>query len=231
MRLTELFRLAGIVPDAIDGDAELNGLCADSRTLRTGEAFYPVPSPTGDSHRFIDGALARGATALIVHSQAAFDAWKSQIPVGLVEAHRYESVAWALAKAAYGEAIASLQLVGVTGTNGKTTVAWIVRDMLEALDIPAAYLGTLGFEVAGERRTLENTTPFAVDVYRLLAEARERGAKAVAMEVSSHALAQRRVRLLAREVPHARQQYAEDRNAGKHGQDRKGRLHPRLRER
>jgi UDP-N-acetylmuramoyl-L-alanyl-D-glutamate--2,6-diaminopimelate ligase len=86
-----------------------------------------------------------------------------------------------------------MKVVGVTGTNGKTTTAWILRDILTNLGVATGYLGTLGFQVPGESRELPNTTPFAVDLYNLLAEARDKGVQALAMEVSSHALAQKRV--------------------------------------
>jgi len=85
-----------------------------------------------------------------------------------------------------------MMVVGVTGTNGKTTTAWLIRDMLSALGLRAGYLGTLGFQIPGEERELSNTTPFAVELYNLLAEARDKGVEALAMEVSSHALAERR---------------------------------------
>src|SRR5258708_5381343 len=89
--------------------------------------------------------------------------------------------------------VTTMKVIGVTVTNGKTTTAWLIRDMLKALGVKAAYLGTLGFQLPDEERELNNTTPFAIELHELLAEARDKGVEAIAMEVSSHALAERRV--------------------------------------
>jgi UDP-N-acetylmuramoyl-L-alanyl-D-glutamate--2,6-diaminopimelate ligase len=104
----------------------------------------------------------------------------------------FEDAVWKLCDALFEHPTRGMKVVGVTGTNGKTTTAWLVRDMLRSLGHKAAYLGTLGFHLLDEERVLENTTPFAVQVYNLLAEARSKGVDALAMEVSSHALSQRR---------------------------------------
>ncbi|HZH99490.1 MAG TPA: UDP-N-acetylmuramoyl-L-alanyl-D-glutamate--2,6-diaminopimelate ligase, partial [Fimbriimonadaceae bacterium] len=85
-----------------------------------------------------------------------------------------------------------MKVVGVTGTNGKTTTAWLVRDIFRNLGERAAYLGTLGFHTPDEQRELSNTTPNPVELYKLLAEARDKSVDVLAMEVSSHALAERR---------------------------------------
>jgi UDP-N-acetylmuramoyl-L-alanyl-D-glutamate--2,6-diaminopimelate ligase len=135
---------------------------------------------------------------------------------------RFSAAMWMLAKVAFGDPSTKLKVIGVTGTNGKTTTAWLIRDMLNLLGIPCAYIGTLGFglprgsDVSSESgtapsmvsppdmgatpmpqeeelRPLENTTPFSIELNAMLAECVERGCQAVAMEVSSHALAERRV--------------------------------------
>ena len=134
----------------------------------------------------------------------------------------FSEAMWRLAKVAFGDPSTKLKVIGVTGTNGKTTTAWLIRDMLNLLGIPCAYIGTLGFglprgsDVSSESgsapslvsppdmgetsmpqeeelRPLENTTPFSIELNAMLAECVERRCQAVAMEVSSHALAERRV--------------------------------------
>jgi UDP-N-acetylmuramoyl-L-alanyl-D-glutamate--2,6-diaminopimelate ligase len=85
-----------------------------------------------------------------------------------------------------------MKVVGVTGTNGKTTTAWLLRDMMVALGERAGYLGTLGLQVPGEERELSNTTPFAVELYELLDEIHRKRVDSLAIEISSHALFERR---------------------------------------
>jgi UDP-N-acetylmuramyl-tripeptide synthetase len=105
----------------------------------------------------------------------------------------FSEALWRLCDAFFDHPTRQMKAVGVTGTNGKTTTAWLVRDMLQALGSASAYLGTLGFQLPDEDRELSNTTPFAVDLYNMLAEARDKNIQALVMEVSSHALKERRV--------------------------------------
>ncbi len=122
----------------------------------------------------------------------------------------FSAALWRLAKVAFDNPSSKLRVIGVTGTNGKTTTAWLIRDMLTLMNVPCAYIGTLGLglplsasgssrgEGAGgwgdseELRPLANTTPFAIELNAMLAEAVSRGCQAVAMEVSSHALSEQR---------------------------------------
>lgn len=147
---------------------------------------------TRDSHGFLPAAKEAGAVAVVVHSHEGYEA---AVNLGLVAIlpEYYEGAAAQIAHRFHNDPTRGMVVVGVTGTNGKTTTAWLIRDMLAALGVRAAYLGTLGFQLPGEERELANTTPFAVDLANLLAEARERGVEALAMEVSSHALEQGRV--------------------------------------
>ncbi|MBL8066128.1 MAG: UDP-N-acetylmuramoyl-L-alanyl-D-glutamate--2,6-diaminopimelate ligase [Chthonomonadaceae bacterium] len=100
----------------------------------------------------------------------------------------------------YGDPSDDMSVVGVTGTNGKTTVAWMVRNALNQLDCPSAYLGTLGFQTTGVREVMDNTTPFPVKLWSLLSKAKSDGCSAVVMEASSHALFQRRLAGVSFEV-------------------------------
>ncbi len=211
MLLSELFSRAGVLPDRLSGDAEVSGMIMDSRKARPGSLFVAMPSKNSDSHSFIGAAKAGGAAAVLAHSVAGFDlAVCSGLPAALVlesllEAieglsgsflpdaeYRFNEAVWRLAKVAFGNPSASMKIIGVTGTNGKTTTAWLIRDMLTALGVRAGYLGTLGFQIPGEERELQNTTPFSIELNELLAEARDKGVEAMAIEVSSHALAERR---------------------------------------
>lgn len=222
MTLQELLSCAGIDPIAVEGDAPLSGICSDSRKATPGCIFVCMPSGNSDSHSFLAAAKKAGAVAAIAHSDSGFEAARALGLAALQLSHGDRSSPttpdtqplrpqWAFNDALckicnvfFDYPTRNMKVVGVTGTNGKTTVAWLIRDMLRAMGMRAAYLGTLGFhlplappgarsrEYEIEERELANTTPFPVELYMMLAEARDRGVEALAMEVSSHALAERR---------------------------------------
>jgi UDP-N-acetylmuramoyl-L-alanyl-D-glutamate--2,6-diaminopimelate ligase len=188
MKLSQILQSAQIVPAATSGDAEVTGIQMDSRRIEPGNLFVCMPGMTNDPHGFIPKALENGASAVLVHNAEALE---GRAGVYIAEGDFREAV-WKVCDAFFEHPTRDMKVVGVTGTNGKTTTAWLIRDMLEALGLKAAYLGTLGFHLPGEERELSNTTPFAVELYNLLAEARAKGVEALAMEVSSHALKERR---------------------------------------
>lgn len=192
MRFKEL--AAVLVPDLIAaaGDAEVSGISIDSRTLIPGELFLCMPGTKVDSHNFVDEALSKGATAVVVTRRDVYDALQDRdVPVAVVR----DAVAacWKLAKQCYGNSSARLSVVGITGTNGKTTTAWLLMQLLQAVGRNAGYIGTLGARTAREEFQTDLTTPFPPQVQSLLQRFAERGVDSVAMEVSSHALQQRRV--------------------------------------
>ncbi len=193
--LAELFRRAGVEPDRISGNVAVGRLSDDSRRAGTGQLFVCMPSASGDSHRFLADAAARGVSAALTHSDAGFDA---ALGIGLGaalvrdESGKFTEALWRLAKIAFDDPSARLRVVGVTGTNGKSTTAWVIRDALEARGKKAAYLGTLGYRSPAGDLELNNTTPFAVEMNALLAKAVDDGMQDFVMEVSSHALEQRR---------------------------------------
>ena len=193
MTLASLFSAAGVTPSARRGDAGISRAVIDSRACVPGSLFVCMPGGSVDPHGFIPSAMANGAVAAIVFDSAVFEA-HSELPMALLDAGEYEDALWRLMDALYDHPSRNMTLVGVTGTNGKTTTAWLVRQLFTLLGRKAGYLGTLGFSLDGrETRELSNTTPFCVEAYDLIAEARDAGIEALAMEVSSHALAQKRV--------------------------------------
>jgi UDP-N-acetylmuramoyl-L-alanyl-D-glutamate--2,6-diaminopimelate ligase len=193
MRFSELFESAGVTPAAISGDAEIGVLSADSRTVLPGEVFVAMPSGRTDAHEFIAEAQAKGAAAAIVYDPKVFAMYKGAFPVALIPAEAHAEALWRLSKAAFGDPSRGIRIMGVTGTNGKTTVAKAMTDALNAIGSRSAYLGTLGYDLPQGHVALHNTTPFVVDVNRYLAMAHDHGVEALVMEVSSHALDQRRV--------------------------------------
>lgn len=191
MILSQLLRRAQVHPVEHFGDAEVSGIQIDSRKCFPGCLFVCMPGGTTDSHRFLADAQAKGASSALTYNREGFELAHSHgMPAILVE--EVSDAVWRLCDHFFAHPTRHMKVVGVTGTNGKTTTAWLVRDMLVALGLKAGYLGTLGFQTPDRCVELPNTTPFAVDLYNLLAEARDSGLEALAMEVSSHALAERR---------------------------------------
>ena len=167
------------IPDA--PPVEVTSLALDNRRVEPGTLFFAVPGFTRDGHDFAPDAVARGAAALVVERPLGLGVPEVQVP----------SVRAAMAPAAarlYGDPTARLGVVGVTGTNGKTTTCFIVRSLLEAGGIQTGLLGTVTSVVGGVEAPTVHTTPEAIDLHRTFDAMVRGGDRAVAMEVSSHAL-------------------------------------------
>jgi UDP-N-acetylmuramoyl-L-alanyl-D-glutamate--2,6-diaminopimelate ligase len=158
----------------------------DSREAGPGALFVAVPGTKADGAAFAAEAVRRGAAAVVAERPLDL-----AVPVVVVPDAR--AAAAALAAAFHGRPALALDLVGVTGTNGKTTTAYLLHAVLEAAGRRAGLLGTVEYRVGARRLPAENTTPGAVRLQRLLAGMRDAGCAAAAMEVSSHALHQGRV--------------------------------------
>jgi UDP-N-acetylmuramoyl-L-alanyl-D-glutamate--2,6-diaminopimelate ligase len=168
-------------------DVKVRGIAHDSREVKPGDLFACLVGGTFDGHRFAPEAVARGAAALLAGEDRAFPLPEG-VPAILVSDTRRALPL--LAAALYGNPSRDMKLVGVTGTNGKTTTTFLITSILRASGLRTGTIGTLGAELMGERLPSERTTPEADQLQELLAEMRTRGAQAIAMEVSSHALAQ-----------------------------------------
>jgi UDP-N-acetylmuramoyl-L-alanyl-D-glutamate--2,6-diaminopimelate ligase len=166
-------------------------LVTDSRAVQSGDTFVACPGEKTDGRQFIADAIEKGANAVIWESRHFEwnDAWK--IPnLGIADLRH--KTGW-LADAIYGTPSEDLWLVGITGTNGKTSTCHWVAQALSDNSKKCALIGTLGNGFEGKLEASANTTPDAIKVHGLLADYLREGAQAVAMEVSSHALAQGRV--------------------------------------
>jgi UDP-N-acetylmuramoyl-L-alanyl-D-glutamate--2,6-diaminopimelate ligase len=175
--------LEQLLPDAPASASglEITGLAYDNRLVSHGTLFFCVPGFTRDGHEFAPEAIARGAAALVVERLLNLGVPEIQVP----------SVRAAMAPAAaafYGDPTARLETIGVTGTNGKTTTAFLVRALLEADKRQTGLLGTVKSVIGGSERPVERTTPEAIDLQRTFREMLDGGDVACAMEVSSHAL-------------------------------------------
>ncbi|MGH7331723.1 MAG: UDP-N-acetylmuramoyl-L-alanyl-D-glutamate--2,6-diaminopimelate ligase [Candidatus Rokuibacteriota bacterium] len=170
------------------------GIASDSRRVEPGDCFVAVPGFKQDARRFASDAVVRGAT-LVVTEGAPLDVAAPQILVP--SARRALSQ---LAAVYYDHPSRRLTLVGITGTNGKTTTSYLVEALLRARGLRTGVIGTIQYVVGDERRPAGQTTPEALDIQAMLARMLETGVGGVALEVSSHALVLDRVDDLAFDV-------------------------------
>lgn len=207
----------GLPVRCLEGDADVLALTADSRNVRPGALYVAMPSARTDTHRFLPDVAAAAGVAALVRDEAGFAlarkhglaAVRLDVDARPVELHHGTGplgecvppaprIEWAralgeLGSRFYGDPMAALRVFAITGTNGKTTVAWMMRGALEALGRSSAYLGTLGFQTGGDLRELDNTTPFPIELWSMAATARDAGCMDLVIEASSHALWERRL--------------------------------------
>lgn len=160
----------------------------DSRKIVPGDTFVALKGATVDGHDFIDKAISNGATKVVVEHEV-----DCSVETLIVK----DTNKWLTNHISdtYAKEINEMNIIGVTGTNGKTTTAYLTYQILNALGSKTAYIGTIGFYLPDEDFIeLPNTTPNILDLYELLLTAKEKGCKNVMMEVSSHALHQERVK-------------------------------------
>lgn len=187
MRLSELvkplikYQLLG------NEDPEIQAIQSDSRQVTKGTLFVAVPGFTVDGHDFAAAAVNAGAAALLVERELT----ELSVPQIIVEDTRHAGAV--LADLLYGQPSQRLRAIGVTGTNGKTTVTHIIRHLLEHAGHRTGLLGTAGGRIGDQSFPMVNTTPEAVDVHGYLKRMVDQGCSHAVMEVSSHALIERRV--------------------------------------
>jgi UDP-N-acetylmuramoyl-L-alanyl-D-glutamate--2,6-diaminopimelate ligase len=198
MKLSELVRGLPAVSGDLGADPEVSGVRHDSRRIVPGDLFVAWKGVRHDGSRFAAEAVERGAVA-VVADRARPESWSPDVP--WLEADAPRRCLGPLATALHDRPDRSLTTVAVTGTNGKSTTVELVAAMLDGAGRPAGRIGTLGYRFPGlAAPDAERTTPEASDLVELLARMRDLGAAAVALEVSSHALAQGRVEGLAFDV-------------------------------
>ncbi|MDM9582592.1 UDP-N-acetylmuramoyl-L-alanyl-D-glutamate--2,6-diaminopimelate ligase [Nostoc sp. GT001] len=195
MKLRELLTAVDSVeqlPSYPMEDVEVRGLKTNSHACRVGDLFIGMPGTRVDGGEFWQSAIASGAVAAIVSPEAAQKNPPTNQAV-VISASNITQACAQIASAFYGYPGRKLKLVGVTGTNGKTTTTHLIEFILNKANLATALMGTLYTRWAGFEQTAAHTTPFAVELQQQLAEAVKAGSEFGVMEVSSHALAQGRV--------------------------------------
>ncbi len=189
MKLNDL--LKGIKPLAIigDTDADITGVNIDSRQIGNGHLFVAMKGTQADGHKFIGKAIAQGAKAVVCEDLPDSKA----DGVTYVQVASSEDAVGPVATAFYGNPSEKLKLVGVTGTNGKTTIATLLYNMFRKMGHKAGLLSTVCNYVEDEAIAASHTTPDPIELNRLLARMVDAGCEYAFMECSSHAIAQKRI--------------------------------------
>lgn len=169
-------------------DRPISGLVMDSRRVVPGTLFFALPGLRADGAMFIDEAIARGAVAVVTHKLSL----STPAKVTFIQVADPRTTLARVAQRYYGFPDRSMTVVGVTGTNGKTTVAHLIKHFLNG-DQRVGLLGTINYDLGGRSVPSFKTTPESLDTYGMLAQMRDAGCRQAVMEVSSHGLDQKRV--------------------------------------
>lgn len=187
MKLAQLF--GQLSTDELHGNdmLEITGLTCDSRQARPGTLFFALRGASADGHNFIAQAVAAGASAVVLEDEAFAPAGATWV--------RTDDARSAMARMAatfHGDPTAGRPLIGITGTNGKTTTTYLIEAILAAAGIPAAVLGTISYRFGDTTIKASHTTPESTELQAAFLQLADAGAKSFVMEVSSHALEQKR---------------------------------------
>ncbi len=173
-----------------DLDRSVTAIAINSRAVTPGALFVAVPGEHTDGHRFVTQAIKNGAVAVVVEAARALDIEAGTTAIHVPDARRALA---SLAAAFFGDPSHALDVIGVTGTNGKTTTTHMIASILDTARRTCGVIGTVGAFFNDRAWRLSNTTPLPPELHGLLAQMRDEGGKCVAMEVSSHALVLDRV--------------------------------------
>lgn len=192
MKAKDLFFGTEIAAISGSGEPEINSIAYDSRKVNEGALFFALRGEKEDGNKYIPDALKRGAVAIASEAEPEV-AVPIEISLALIQPGAQRRVLAAVSSNFYGKPAEGLQLVGVTGTNGKTTTTHLIDSILRASGMRTGLIGTIGSRTPRGAREAINTTPESLDLQQMFAEVRDEGGKAVVMEASSHALAMDRL--------------------------------------
>jgi UDP-N-acetylmuramoyl-L-alanyl-D-glutamate--2,6-diaminopimelate ligase len=198
MQLSVLLKDDYSIPSQFD--KSIDGLALDSRQVKENTLFFAIKGHHLDGRQYIGDAIKRGATAVVVDADIpnAPMSWHDEVP--LIPIHQLAKKIGKIAAIFYDNPAKSLRIIGVTGTSGKTSCTHFIAQALQSLKTPCGIIGTLGSGFYGALGTSGLTTPDAVTLQATLHQFVEQGAKAIAMEVSSHSIEQGRVNAIEFEI-------------------------------
>ena len=170
-----------------DADVDISDIKYDSRNVQKGDLFFCISGFQEDGHKYAKDAAARGAAAIVVTRE------QEDIPVTQIVVQDDRQAMASMSASFFGNPAASMKMVGITGTNGKTTTTYMIKSIAEAAGLKVGLIGTIQNMIGAETIHTERTTPESVDLQRLLARMRDENCDVVVMEVSSHSLYLKRV--------------------------------------
>ncbi len=172
-------------------DIEIEGVSYDSRKTGEGDVFVAIPGTIADGHKYASDAIDKGASAVICEKDIFSDKYKRKATIVVVENSR--KALGVVSNNFNGDPSAKMKIIGVTGTNGKTTVTFLIRRILKESGVKTGVVGTTGIYFGNEKKTATHTTPESLELTGILKDMLEKGAEAAVLETSSHALHQGRV--------------------------------------
>ena len=189
MKLSELLKNVEVLNSLGDADVDITGVNIDSRRIEKGHLFVAIPGTQTDGHNFIPKAIEQGAAAILCEYFP-----NTRVPgITYIAVESTEDAVGKVATVFYGEPSLKLKLVGVTGTNGKTTIATLLYNMFRKFGHKCGLLSTVCNYIEGEAIPADHTTPDPIELNKLLAQMVEAGCEYAFMECSSHAIAQKRI--------------------------------------
>ena len=189
MKLSELLKNVEVLNSLGDADVDITGVNIDSRRIEKGHLFVAIPGTQTDGHNFIPKAIEQGAAAVLCEYFP-----NTRVPgITYIAVESTEDAVGKVATVFYGEPSLKLKLVGVTGTNGKTTIATLLYNMFRRFGHKCGLLSTVCNYIEGEAIPADHTTPDPIELNKLLHQMVEAGCEYAFMECSSHAIAQKRI--------------------------------------
>lgn len=191
MKLSELLQKVQVLQISGDTDKEITGVNIDSRRIETGHLFVAIKGTQTDGHAYISSAIEKGATAILC--EAVPEERTDQEGITYIRVGDSEDAVGKVATTFYGDPTTKMDLVGVTGTNGKTTIATLLYDMFRKFGYKTGLISTVCNYIDEEAVPTEHTTPDPITLNKLLGRMADEGCKYVFMEVSSHSIDQKRI--------------------------------------
>jgi len=186
-KLSDLLEVTDVLAVSVNRDAEITGLVIDSRKVQPGDLFIAVKGGQSDGHKYLDQALESGAVAVLVTDG------RTEIGPDMISLRWEDDLLGKLANVYYDYPSEQLTVIGITGTNGKTTVATLLHQAIVATGSKCGLISTVKIVVGDEEFPSELTTPDVLTLHRIHFEMLQAGCSYVIMEVSSHAIHQRRI--------------------------------------